>query len=351
MNNVKRLLEALADNPGDDAGWLALADALEEQGDVRAEVTRLSLWLRRRLDDPEHATWERQLREWLRRDVRVPLPQKVVMLPDDVKLKLVLVPPGSNWMGSPEDEEGRSDNEFRHRVTLRAFWIGMYPVTQRQFRAVMGYNSSHFNRWPDNWKEGVEYRDFSLPRRGRDWVSRTDDTNDYPVENVSWEEAKEFCHKLTEREQENGEQWEYRLPTEAEWEYACRAGTTTKYHNGDSEEDLKEAGWYDGNSDRRMHSVGQKEKNAIGLHDMHGLVWEWCEDWYSADYYRQSPANDPPGPGAGSERVFRGGGWGDPAEHCRVAYRPWADPEYRAHYIGFRLVAVPLTGRPAETRA
>ena len=205
----------------------------------------------------------------------------------------------------------------------RPFFLGIHEVTQGQYQAVMGENPSHF--------------------KGSD---------DLPVEQVSWLDAVLFCNKLSEQEKRtpfyridgtevtiaggNG----YRLPTEAEWEYACRAGSTTLYPFGDDVSKLGDHAWYAGNSGRKTHPVGQKRPNAWGLYDMLGNVWEWCQDWYEEGYYGASPPADPPGPSEASCRVFRGGGWGDDAWHCRPAYRSGSTPESRNFHLGFRVAAV-----------
>jgi formylglycine-generating enzyme required for sulfatase activity len=219
-----------------------------------------------------------------------------------VTMEMVPVPPGSYLMGSPEAEAGRDNDETpRHQVTIsRPFYIGKYEVTQAQWVCVMGSNPS--------WFKG----------------------EDLPVENVSWNDCLEFCRKLTERERAAGRLPAgvvYRLPTEAEWEYACRAGTTTRYYTGDSESDLARAGWFDGNSGDRTHPVGQKVANAFGLYDMHGNVWEWCQDWYGS--YITDDATDPGGPQRGSLRVLRGGSWSNNASYC---------PAFADSSLGFRLV-------------
>jgi len=136
----------------------------------------------------------------------------------------------------------------------------------------------------------------------------------------------------------------YRLPTEAEWEYACRAGTATRYSFGDDEARLGEFCWFDGNSDDRTHEVGQKGANGIGLHDMHGNVWEWCWDWYAADYYKEPPVDDPRGPSQATSRVIRGGGWGRDPRSVRSAYRYGCAPGNRLNDLGFRVARVQSGG-------
>jgi formylglycine-generating enzyme required for sulfatase activity len=163
------------------------------------------------------------------------------------------------------------------------------------------------------------------------------DTDAFPVESVSWNDAQEFCRRLAAKEG-----LAYRLPTEAEWEYACRAGTRTPYYTGNTESDLAKAAWYGanlipaGSSLFRTNRVGRKEVNAFGLYDMHGNVWEWCADWYDADYSSASGAQDPTGPITGLDRVMRGGGWLRGPRLCRSAYRGKLDPDERQYSSGFR---------------
>ena len=173
------------------------------------------------------------------------------------------------------------------KITTPSFCLAKYPVTQAQYEEIMGKNPSYFK-------------------------------GHRPVECVSWHDAVAFCKKLSEREGRT-----YRLPTEAEWEFACRAGTKTEYYTGDTEEDLARAGWYVGNSDNQTHPVGQKEPNAFGLYDMHGNVWEWCADWY----------DEPKG-----RRVLRGGAWDLVSVYCRSAYRFGFGPVSRYVYLGFRVL-------------
>ena len=223
-------------------------------------------------------------------------------------------------MGSPVSDQLAYDAEKpQHHVRItRPFLLGMYPVTQCEYQRVMGENPSRF---------------------------RDDDR--LPVEWVSWFDAVNFCNRLSELEgiepyyDIDGEQVRvsggsgYRLPTEAQWEYACRAGTTTRWYYGDDPEQLTEYAWFDQNSGGRTHSVGEKLPNAWGLYDMHGNVWEWCWDWYGK--YGRVVAEDPTGPSGGSYRVYRGGGWAFDAGYCRAAYRGWDTPSLRDGFLGFRL--------------
>jgi formylglycine-generating enzyme required for sulfatase activity len=226
---------------------------------------------------------------------------------NSIGIKLVLIQPGEFMMGS---RDGDTDEKPPHKVKIaKPFYLGVTEVTQEQYERVMGTNPSEFK---------------GDPRR--------------PVESVSWEDAVEFCRKLTERERSSGKSGQtYRLPTEAEWEYACRAGTTTKWCCGDDESALADYAWYSVNAGEKTHAVAQKKPNAWGLYDMHGNVWEWCADWYGEDYYAASPREDPTGPAAGSRRVIRGGGWFRGAGLCRAAFRYSYGPAFRYDYLGFRL--------------
>ena len=198
----------------------------------------------------------------------------------------------------------------QHRVRLtQPFLLGVFSVTQAEYQRVMGENPSRF-----------------------------DDDARRPVEKVSWHDAQEFCRRMSEQERVT-----YRLPTEAEWEYACRAGSTGAWCFGDDESQVEEYAWYSENSGGDTHAVGQKKSNAWGLHDMHGNVWEWCSDWYSADYYANSPLEDPKGPERATFRVFLGGSWGLGARYCRAAFRFGLVPGFRFVHLGFRVAAVPLS--------
>jgi formylglycine-generating enzyme required for sulfatase activity len=165
------------------------------------------------------------------------------------------------------------------------------------------------------------------------------DTDRYPVETVSWDDCVDFCRRLSALPAERTAKRVYHLPTEAEWEYACRAGTTTRWSCGDDESGLAAVAWFNTNSRGMTHPVGQKKPNAWGLYDMHGHVWQWCADWFGADYYNQSPPNDPTGPLRGSARVLRGGLWDASPWACRSAYRGSSDPAHRYPNTGFRVLA------------
>ena len=223
-----------------------------------------------------------------------------------IDMKLELIPVGEFMMGSPDSDEAADDDEKpQHLVRItKPFYLGVYPVTQEQYEKVMGKNPSQF----------------------KDPAS--------PVESVSWDDAVEFCKKLSAKEGKT-----YRLPTEAEWEYACRAGTTTSYSFGDDEASLGEYAWFRGNAESKTHPVGQKKPNAWGLFDMHGNVWEWCQDRYGE--YSSDAVTDPVTEQPGDDRatlwVRRGGSWYNSAWHCRSAIRLRHAPDYRLFLLGFRV--------------
>ncbi|MBN1508498.1 MAG: formylglycine-generating enzyme family protein [Sedimentisphaerales bacterium] len=221
-------------------------------------------------------------------------------------IALCLVPTGSFTMGSPSSEGGRDSDETQHQVTLtRAFYCGKYEVTQGQWRQVMGSNPSFFGG------AGA----------------------DAPVEEVSWEDCQAFLTMLCDMEYVP--RGTYRLLTEAEWEYACRAGAVGAYCFGDNDSSLGQWAWYGSNSSSTTHPVGQKAANAFGLYDMHGNVWEWCADWYGD--YGSGVVVDPLGPRSGDLRVLRGGRWSGSAGLCRSANRGGGTPGYRRDYLGLRL--------------
>ncbi len=213
-----------------------------------------------------------------------------------VGIEMVRVPAGKFTMGSPASEEGHDDDESpQHEVSISSFYMSKYEVTQLQWRAVA-----------------------QLPKVRIDLPSNPSNFkgDDLPVEQVSWEEAVEFCARLS---QATGKS--YRLPTEAEWEYAARAMTTGPYAGS-----LDSMAWYASNSGQTTHPVGTKQPNGFGLYDMHGNVWEWCNDWYSENYYFQSPSADPTGPAPGSHRVIRGGGWAAPRRTCGQRFASGSRP-------------------------
>jgi formylglycine-generating enzyme required for sulfatase activity len=264
---------------------------------------------------------------------------------------MVWINPGTFQMGSPESEPGRDPIETQHKVTLTGFYMGKYPVTQAQYEAVMGNNPSYFTT--------PVFPEISTAKR--------------PVETVSWYDALVFCNKLSRSEGLNPayrinestdpanwgsvptgwssptkDAWDavqivsgsdgYRLPTEAQWEYACRAGTTTAYNTGDTISD--DTGWHENNSGGRTHEVGLKTPNAHDLYDMHGNVFEWCWDWYGP--YTSEEQTDPEGPVSGHDRVIRGGSFEMPDPILRSAVRlvPFLG-FFRDADMGFRLARLP----------
>ena len=228
---------------------------------------------------------------------------------NSIGMKLALIPAGEFLMGSPDNDRDAWESEQpKHTVRItKPFYMGVTEVTQEQYERVMGTNPSIF--------KGAQL----------------------PVERVSWEDAVKFCRELSALPAERSAGRVYRLPTEAEWEYACRAGSKTKWSFGDAEPSLGEYAWYHSNSGEKTHPVGTKKPNAWGLYDMHGNVWEWCSDWYAEAYYANSPLDDPTGATSGSSRVLRGGSWAHNARSCRSAYRDGSTPSDRSNYLGFRL--------------
>ncbi len=221
---------------------------------------------------------------------------------NSIGMEFVLIPAGTFQMGS---NDGRRDENPVHSVTIsQPFYMGKYEVTQKEWKAVMGTNPSYF--------EG----------------------DNLPVEQVSWNDVQEFIKKLNQKEGGN----KYRLPTEAEWEYAARAGSSTTWHFGDNESQLGEYAWYDKNSGNKTHPVGEKKPNGFGLYDMHGNVWEWVQDWYGSGYYSNSPRTDPKGPNSGYDKVLRGGSWYGKSESTRSALRIYEVPKFWLIGFGFRLV-------------
>ncbi len=218
--------------------------------------------------------------------------EKILRSGNSIGIHFVEIPAGEFSRGS-----------LRVRIT-KPFYLSIHEVTQEQYERVMGNNPSKF--------KGANL----------------------PVERVSWEDAVEFCRELSLKEGQT-----YRLPTEAEWEYTCRAGSMTAYCFGDDASWLGQYAWYGPNSGWKTNPVGKKRPNAWGLYDMHGNVWEWCQDWHGD--YPSEDVTDPTGPKEGSARVIRGGSWFNLEWYCRSAYRSWRRPSNRNHYLGFRVALVP----------
>jgi formylglycine-generating enzyme required for sulfatase activity len=247
---------------------------------------------------------------------------------NSIGMRLVCVPAGRFLMGSPETEPARhADEGPQHLVAIsRPFHMGIFPVTQQEYEAVMGHNPAHFK-----------------PAAGGGPA--------HPVESVSWYDATEFCRRLSSRYEERDAGRVYYLPTEAEWEYACRAGTRTPFAFGPSLSSLlANFNGQDPYGDaprgpfrQQTTPVGSFGANAFGLYDMHGNVWEWCADFYGESYYSQSPERDPLGPRSGDRRVLRGGNWNSSGgKNCRSARRGKDDPTATTHFDGFRVVMIPV---------
>jgi uncharacterized protein (TIGR02996 family) len=302
------LLESIHTDPADRSAWLAVADWLEENGgEEEAELVRtreaLTISASR---EGALAGMEARLRQLLVRGVKPIAAQWKGMLGQGVAIRFSLIPPGELVMGSPPDEDHRYDNEGPcHLVRItRPFYMGVYPVTQEQFRAVTGLSPSHYTG------------------QGR------------PVDSVDWNQAEEFCIRASEVLGR-----EVRLPTEAEWEFACRGGTTTMYHTGNGDQAMRRAGWCSRTSPgsaRGTRPVGQFLPNPWGLYDMHGNVREWCLDGERA--FSLAAQVDPVGPSSGTGRMVRGGSWYYTAEDCRSASRYSRPMSYRLEYYGFRVV-------------
>lgn len=236
---------------------------------------------------------------------------KVYYVGKGVKLELVLIPAGEFLMGSPDsDSDASSDEKPQHRVRItKPFYLGKFPVTQEQWEAIMPLNPSQF--------KGAKN----------------------PVDSVRWDDCQAFLSRLNEKFAKTA--GKFALPTEAQWEYACRAGSTTYWNFGNSGLVLGDYAWYSNNSESKTHPVGEKKPNAWGLYDMNGNVWEWCQDWYDGNYYAKSPMDDPTGPATGSIRVSRGGGWNDGGGGCRSANRGRGTAVNRLDHLGLRVSLVP----------
>ena len=225
---------------------------------------------------------------------------------DGVSFKMIAVEGGTFQMGSPEsDDEAGDDEKPQHEVTLSNYYIGETEVTQELWEAVMGSNPSEF--------KGPKL----------------------PVENVSWDDCQAFIGKLNAQTGKT-----FRLPTEAEWEYAARGGKKSKGYTYSGSNTIGNVAWYSDNSGETTHEVGTKQANELGIYDMSGNVWEWCQDWYGKTYYEKSSTTDPQGPTSGTCRVLRGGAWFNSAQYFRVAYRSYNFPDLDLNF-GLRLVLAP----------
>ncbi len=344
MQTLEALLKALVARPEESAiAWLVIADWLEENDDPRWEFIRLRHDSNYRPDLGPEQRGQRLL-ELLATGLRPCLPR----LTNSIGMQLVWIPPGTFRMGTDKHEGDRpglppySDETRVHEVEItQPFYLGIFPVTQEEYRKVTGQNPSYFA------ESGA----------GKDLVKGSD-TKRFPVDSVSWDEAVAFCQLLSSREERSV----YRLPTEAEWEYACRGGAVLTNATSYSPPPTPDyPGGYPMDWDGPAHGgyypfrpspVGSYEANALGLHDMCGNVWEWCSDWYDEHYYERSPRQDPQGPAepvAGRPfRICRGGWWYDDlidGLFCGAIDRPWFEfghpCEVRSLDRGFRVACVP----------
>ncbi len=249
---------------------------------------------------------ERERQEEERKRQENILAENAKRIVEELLKNMVNVSAGTFWMGATDTDQYKQANELpRHQVKLAAFAISKYPVTQAQWQAVMGTNPSNFKG------------------------------EDRPVEQVSWNDCQAFCQKLSSLTGKT-----FRLPTEAEWECACRAGTQTIWPFGNDQGVLGQYAWFDGNSGNQTHPVGQLQPNAWGLYDMLGNVYEWCSDWFDERYYANSSQDNPQGPSGGQYRVVRGGWYSDYPDRCRSAYHSRAQPDAQGRNLGLRVVVV-----------
>jgi len=252
-------------------------------------------------------------------------PEQAKVLTVTLGLRLALVPAGRFVMGSTIEEQGHKPHEApAHEVGITTpFYLGVFPVTQEQYRRVMGVNPAHFHAGNGGGP-------------------------DQPVETVTWHDAVAFCKRLSEMPDEKQAGRKYRLPSEAEWEYACRAGSRTPFSLGESlsAEQANIDGQFPYGTDAAKPGVsmttpvGTYPANLYGLHDTHGNVWEWCDDWFGGNYYAVSAKRDPQGPHKGTMKVLRGGSWRNHAATCRAAYRNAMAPHHKDNFTGFRVVCV-----------
>jgi uncharacterized protein (TIGR02996 family) len=305
MPTESDLLRAIESDPGDDLAWLALADFLEESGEAeRAELLRLREWLRAKpRPSRERAPREKRLAALLVKGVLTAVPVREVDLGKGVTLPLVLIPAGTFWMGSPTRETGRwSEEGPRHQVRIsKPFWLGRTPVTQAQYQRVMEPNGK----------------------------PKAKASADRPVCHVDWRAAGKCCERLSKRF--GGR---FRLPTEAEWEYACRAGTATPTYLGAGVDRAALAGWYLDNAGRKVHPVGEKVPNAWGLYDMLGNVLNWCADG-RREFTKEAVA-DPVGPD--TNRGIKGASWKSMGFRVRCAARFPYQEDDAFDDLGFRVV-------------
>ena len=315
LMNVDGFLQTMVADPANaPAVWLVLADWLEEQNDPRYELVRLLYQPDYRSElQPEQR--DGQVRKLLASGMAPVVPT----IENSIGMRFALIPAGTFLMGAPEGE-GEPAEHPQHEVEItRPFWMGIFPVTQEQYQSVIETNPSYFcsTGGGAGRVEGM-------------------DTSDFPVEQVDWEEALDFCSRLSALPEEKPRR-RYRLPTEADWEYACRGGAAAyaPYHFG-SKLGSGHANVFDWKPNRTTR-VGSYPANALGLFDMHGNVWEWCHDGWGGRYYARSPKRNPPGPRKRNSRVMRGGSWWNDGKYSRISARNCARHETRYYNMGFRV--------------
>jgi formylglycine-generating enzyme required for sulfatase activity len=256
---------------------------------------------------------------------RLPAGKNITFTISGVSFEMIFVEGGTFVMGCTSEQSDCGEEEKpAHRVTLSDFYMGKFQVTQKLWQVVMGTNV----------RQQRDLANTSWPMRG--------EGDDYPMYYISYNECEEFCSKLNKLlSNQLPEGSKFRIPTEAQWEYAARGGKKSKGYKFSGSDYIGEVAWYDGNSGEKTHEVGMKDKNELGIYDMSGNVWEWCQDWYDRNYYSRSPLSNPKGPGSGSDRILRGGSWYYNTPYCRVSYRDCGAPGGRGNDLGFRLCLVP----------
>jgi uncharacterized protein (TIGR02996 family) len=338
--NEASFLSALHESPDDEVTWLALADWLDEDGQAqRAELIRLVRRLRsvpvmKRTRD--RAALEDRVAELLAAGAR----PVVAEITNSLGMSFALIPPGRFRMGSLSREPLRHHDERVHEVTLtRPYYLGVFPVTQAQYARVMGANPSAFSRDGRSASVVASVAEAEIAQ--------------FPVDSVSWEDAQHFLARLNNLPEERRAGRTHRLPTEAEWEYACRGGSASSgpFSFGKSLSSLlanfdgayPSEGAEKGPFLARPSRVSAYRPNVFGLYDMHGNVFEWCQDWHGR--YPVGPVTDPTGPADGESRIDRGGAWYFTANICRSAYRDCSSPTGRYSFLGFRVaVSHPVGG-------
>jgi sulfatase modifying factor 1 len=330
------ILAGLAAHPHEGDGWLILADWLEDHQDPRAALARLR-WQYHY--EPNHPEFEpRRTRLWtLWNNGMAPL---VPTLENSLGMTFALIPPGTFWMGCLDNDPGKREDETRHRVTLtQPFFLSVDPVTVGDFRAFVeaasyqtdaergdGAEGHHTGTWQKS--RSCNWRTPGFPQKSR-----------HPVTCVSWNDAQVMAKWLTKAEQGTGRT--YALPTEAQWEFACRAGTTAPYFWGRDENRVGHYAWIANAAENRTHTVDSKRPNPWGLRHMTGMLWEWCFDHYAE--YPPEAATDPKGPPRGRQRVQRGGSWFVSPTYCRSAHRAHDGQDDRDTHSGFRLALTVAT--------